>query len=220
MTNMLLIIAETIVSFIILLILLKKYKTDGIYVFGIIATILSCIIGLKKISIMEINIPLGFGITTAIIIGSNIITQKRGPQAIGTYIVLILITALLSCCFINLSALLTESNYNYLANMSYNSIFSFDLRYYLGLVISLITSIFVSSKLYYLLKRIANKIVLSNIFSIIIAEFVENIIFISITYTFDYKIIDIALCIVFRYTIKTLIGLFGTIPLYIGSKYK
>ena len=220
MTNAILIIAETIISFIILLILTKKYKTDGIYVFGIVATFLSCILGLKKISIMEISIPIGFGVTTSLIIGGNIITQKRGPQALGTYLLLILITFLISCCFINLSVLLKESNYNYFANMSYNNIFRFNLKYYIGLIISLITSIFISSKLYYLLKKVANKIILSNIFSIIIVEFIENVIFIVITYIFEYKPIDIALCIVFRYTIKTVIGIVGTIPLYIGSKYK
>ena len=219
MTNVILIIAETLVSFIILLILTKKYKTDGIYVFGIVATFLSCILGLKKISIMEISIPIGFGVTTSLIIGGNIITQKRGPQALGTYLILILITFLISCCFINLSVFLKESNYNYFANMSYNNIFTFNLKYYLALIISLITSIFISSKLYYLLKKIMNKIILSNIFSIIIVEFIENIIFIVITYIFEYKPIDIALCIVFRYTIKTIIGIIGTIPLYIGSKY-
>ena len=219
MINPLLIVAETIVSYLLLLILLKKYKTDGIYVFGIIATILSCIIGLKKISIFEISVPLGLGLTTSIIIGGNIITQKRGPSAISTYIILILITFLISCSFITLSTVLKESNYNYIANMSYNNIFILNIKYYLGLIISLITSIFLSSKLYYLLKKTINKIILCNVFSIIITEFIENILFIVIAYIFEYKIIDIILCITFRYIIKILIGIIGTIPLYIGNKY-
>jgi len=218
MINTILIVLEVIVSLTILFILSKKYKTDGIYVYGIIATILSCIIGLKKISIMDISIPLGFGLTTSLIIGGNIITQKRGPEAIKTYLILILITFLISCCFINLSVFIEDSNYNYFANKSYNYIFTLNIKYYIGLIISLITSIWISSKLYYLLKRTQNKIILSNIFSIIIVEFIENIIFVTITYISEYKPIDIALCIVFRYTIKVIIGLFGTIPLYITNK--
>ena len=218
MRNIILIAAEVIVSYIILLILSKKYKTDGIYVYGIIATILSCIIGLKNISIMDISVPLGFGLTTSLIIGGNIITQKRGPEALNTYLILILVTFLISCCFINLSVFLADSDYNFYANKSYNNIFTFNLRYYLGLIISIISSIWISSKLYYTLKRIQNKIILSNIFSIIITEFIENITFVIITYLFDYKPVDIALCIVFRYMIKTIIGIFGTIPLYIANK--
>ena len=220
MRNIVLIIAETLIAFIILLILYKKYKTDGIYVFGIIATLLSCIIGLKKISIMDISVPIGFGVTTSLIIGGNIITQKKGPEALGTYLILILITFLISCCFINASVFIKESEYNYFANMSYNNIFTLNIKYYIGLIISLIASIFISSKLYYLLKKTQNNIILSNLFAIIIVEFIENVIFIIIAYFGEYKPVDIALCIVFRYTIKTIIGITGTIPVYIASKIK
>ena len=219
MRNTILIVAESLVAFITLLILAKKYKTDGIYVFGIIATFLSCIVGLKKISIMDISVPIGFGITTALIIGGNIITQKKGPEAIGTYLILIIITMLISCCFINLSVMLQESQYNYFANMSYNNIFTLNIKYYIGLFISLIVSIYISSKLYYILKKAQNKVILSNLFAIIIVEFIENIFFVIITYFNEYQPVDIALCIVFRYTIKTIIGIVGTIPLYIANKF-
>ena len=218
MKNAILIIVEVLISFIILIILFKKYQTDGIYVFGIIATILSCILGLKKISIMDISLPLGFGVTTALIIGGNIITQKRGPDAIPTYIILIFLTFLIGCSFISISTLLEDSNYNYLANKSYDSIFNLNLKYYIGLISSTIIAIWLSSKLYYLLKRIQNRIILSNFFAIIITEFIENIIFIIIAYIGEYKPVEIGLGIVFRYTIKTLIGIFGTIPLYISNK--
>ena len=220
MRNIILIAAEALVAFIILIILYKKYKTDGIYVFGIIATFLACIVGLKKISIMDISVPIGFGVTTALIIGGNIITQKRGPEALGTYLILILVTFLISCCFINLSVLLKESQYNYFANMSYNNIFALNIKYYIGLIVSIIPSIFISSKLYYLLKRTQNKIILSNLFAIIIVEFIENLLFVIITYINEYEPVNIALCIVFRYTIKTIIGIFGTIPLYIANRIK
>jgi len=219
MKNIVLIIAEMIVSYIILLILSKKYKTDGIYVYGIISTFLVCIVCLKKISIMEVSVPLGFGLTTSIILGGNIITQKRGPSELKTYYILILTTFLISCIFINLSTLIKNSEYNLIANKSYNNIFQVNLRYYIGLIVSIICSIWISSKLYYLLKKIQNKIILSNIFSIIIVEFFESIVFILIAYLFEYQTYDIALCIVFRYIIKTIIGIIGTIPVYLISKY-
>ena len=220
MRNTILIVAESLIAFIILVILAKKYKTDGIYVFGIVATFISCIVGLKKVSIMDISVPIGFGVTTSLIIGGNIITQKKGPDALKTYLILILITFLISCSYINLSVLLKESEYNYFANLSYNNIFTLNIKYYLGLIISLIASIFISSKLYYLLKKTQNKVILSNLFAVIIVEFIENTIFVIITYINEYPIVDIALCIVFRYTIKTIIGIFGTIPLYIVNKFK
>ena len=69
-----------------------------------------------------------------------------------------------------------------------------------------------------IIKKLQNKIVYSNIFSIIIVEFFENILFVAIAFLFEYEVIDLFLCIILRYMIKTLIGLIGTIPLYIANR--
>ncbi len=219
MINVALIIFETILCFITMLILYKKYKIDGIYVFAIFATIISSIMNLKTISIMDVGVPLGFGITTTIILGANLITQKNGPEEIKKYLLLVAITGIITCCFLNLSGLMEASKYNYIANKSYDNTFTFNIRMYIALYLSLIVSTQLSSNLFYIIKRLKNKIILSNIFSIIITEFFENIIFVLIAYLFDYTGIDIVLCIVFRYTIKILIGIIGTIPLYIANRF-
>ena len=77
--------------------------------------------------------------------------------------------------------------------------------------------------MYYELKKINNRIFISNIFSIIIAELIENLLFVLIAYLFEQGksdlIFDIIFCIIFRYIIKTIIGLFGTIPIYITNKF-
>lgn len=218
MRNIILILIEVIICYTSLLILYKKYRTDGIYVYGIIATFTSCIMSPKQIDLMGVSVPIGFGVTTTLIVAGNLITQKRGPEELKTYISLILITALISCCFLNLSGLMKSSKYNEIANKSYDSIFKYNLRVYFGLITSIILSSYLGSKLYYLLKRIQNKIVISNIFSIIIIELLENTTFVLIAYLFEYEIIDLMLCIVFRYMIKTIIGLLGTIPIYIANK--
>ena len=127
MRNLILILAEVLVCYITIIVLNKKYKTDGLYVYAIIATFMSCIMNLKQITIIEgIDLPIGFGVTTSLIIAGNTITQKRGPQEIKTYIILILITALISCCFLNLSGLMKSSDYNKFANKSYDSIFKYN----------------------------------------------------------------------------------------------
>ena len=216
--NIVLILAEIIISYITLTVLYKKYRTDGVYVYAIIATFIACIMSLKKISIMSISVPIGFGVTTSIIIAGNLITQKRGTEEMKTFLSLILVTALVSCCFLNLSGLMESSEYNIYANKSYDSIFTYNLRIYIALIVSVMASSFISSKLYYMLKVLKNNILLSNIFSIIIIELIENISFVLIAYLFEYKMIDMIICLIFRYMIKTIIGLFGTIPLYIASK--
>lgn len=220
MINIILIFIEMIICYVLLLLLCKKFKTDGIYVYGIIATFISCIMSLKQIELMGVNVPIGFAVTTSLIIAGNMITQKRGPEELKTYLSLVLVTALISCSFLNLSGIIDSSEYNKLSNMSYDNIFKYNLRIYLGLTISIIISIYLSSKLYYLLKRLQNKIILSNIFSIIIVELLENILFVFIAYLFEYEPIDLILCLVIRYMIKTVIGLIGTITIYIANKYK
>ena len=216
--NIVLIVSEVIICYITLLLLSKKYKTDGIYVFSIIATFMSCIMSLKQITIMNISVPVGFGTTTSLIIAGNLITQRRGKEELKTFLSLILVTALLSCCFLNLSGLMESSVYNEFANKSYDSIFKYNLRIYIALIVSLLLSSWISSNIYYLIKRLQNKIILSIIFSMIIVELLENTIFVLIAYLFDYKAIELILCIVLRYMIKTVIGLIGTIPLYIASR--
>ena len=219
MRNILLIIAEMLVCYSLMLILSKKYKTDGLYVYGIVATFTTCIMSLKSIDIMNIPVPIGFASSISIIVAGNLITQKRGPEELKTYLSLILITSLVSCSFLNLSGLMEPSKFNEMANNSFNSIFKYNLRMYLALIFSITISTYLSSKIYYLIKRLQNKIILSNIFAIIIVEFLDNIIFVLIAYLLSYEPIDLVLCIVFRYMIKTLIGLLGTIPLYISNKF-
>lgn len=218
MRNIILIILEIIICYTAMIILYKKYKTDGLYVYGIIATFISCIMHLKQIDIMSVNVPIGFAISISIILAGNLIIQKRGPDEIKTYLGLILLTGIVSWFFLNLSGYMQSSKYNEIANKSYDNIFKYNLRIYLALITSTLLSTYVSSKIYYLIKRIQNKIVLSNIFSIIIVELLDNVIFVLIAYLFEYQAIDLILCLLLRYIIKTIIGILGTIPLYIGSK--
>ena len=219
MINIILIVAEVIVAYLLLYFLNKRFNLEGIYYFGIIATFAACIMTLKNISIMEISVPLGLGVTTSLLIGGNIITQKYGKDKILSYLLVIFLTALVGSCFLNLSGLLENSEYNIFANKSYSNIFKYNLRTYIALIISLDLSVYFSSELYYLIKRVQNKVIINNILSIIIIEFVENTIFVCIAYVADFALIDVILCIIFRYLIKTLIGIIGTIPLYIINKY-
>ena len=219
MINIILVVIEVIICYTSMILLNKKYKTDGLYVYGIIATFLSCIMSLKQIDILTVSVPIGFGVITSLVIAGNIITQKRGPEEIKTYLTLILVTALVSCCFLNLSGLMESSNYNLYANKSYDSIFEYNLRVYIANIISILLCVWINSKLYYEIKRIKNKIILSNIFSITITELLENTFFVFIAYLFEYELINIVLCIIFRYMIKIVIAIIGTIPIYITNKY-
>ena len=218
MRNIILILIETLICYLSMILLYKKYKTDGLYVYGIVSSFISCILVLKQIDVMSIGIPTGLATTTSIIIAGNIITQKKGPEEVKPYLLLIFITIFFSSLFLNISGLIKTSEYNGIANNSYNNIFKYNLKPYLALGISILLSTYLNSKLYYLIKRAQNKIYLSNIFSLIIIEVIDNLIFVLIAYLFNYKLINLILCIIFRYLIKLIIGIIGTIPIYIANK--
>ena len=72
MINVILLIFEVIFSYVFLLYTYKKYKEDGIYIWIVIAFILSSLMCIKHIEINNINMSLGIGISSTIYIANNI----------------------------------------------------------------------------------------------------------------------------------------------------
>ena len=158
MLNIILIICEVIVAYIAMTLLYKKYKTDGLITYTIIATIISNLMCLKKIDMLNTELPLGLGITMSILIAINIITQNKGKEEVNNFLVIILVSSLVSLCFFNLSGLIESADINKYANKSYDSIFTYNLRIYLANTITLLVTTFLSSRLYFMLKILKNKI--------------------------------------------------------------
>src|SRR5574344_761214 len=206
MLNIILIICEVIVAYIAMILLYKKYKTDGLITYTIIATIISNLMCLKKIDMLNTDLPLGLGITMSILIAINIITQNKGKEEVNNFLVIILVSSLVSLCFFNLSGLIESADINKYANKSYDSIFTYNLRIYLANTITLLVTAFLSSRLYFMLKILKNKIILS------------NILFMLIAYLFTMDTYNLILAIILRYIIKLIIGIFGTIPILMTKK--
>ena len=216
--NYILIIIEVLLSYLTLLLFHKKFKLDGIYYYIVIATILSNIMLLNTIDILTYPISVGFGITSSIVIATIILTHKRGPSELSKLIITIIISSIISYSYLTLSSYMGISDTNKYTNISYSIIFKNNIRIYLANTISLILSIYLSTKLYHTMKQIKNKIWISNIFTTVIVEFIESILFCVIAYAFSLKVIDLIMVIVIRYVIRTLIECLGTTVIYIDDK--
>lgn len=216
--NYILIIIEVLLSYLTLLLFHKKFKLDGIYYYIIMATILSNIMLLNTIDILTYPISMGFGITSSIVIAAIILAHKRGPSELSKLIITIIISSIISYSYLTLSSYMGISDTNKYTNISYSIIFKNNIRMYLANTISLILSIYLSTQLYHTMKQIKNKIWISNIFTIVIVEFIESIIFCIIAYAFSLKVIDLIMVIVIRYVIRTLIECLGTTIIYIDDK--
>ena len=77
---------------------------------------------------------------------------------------------------------LKSSNINLFTNASYNNIFINSIRIYFANLVTLLYSLLLNNKLYYYLKIMKNNILISNLFSTIIIQFIASIIFCLVGY--------------------------------------
>lgn len=218
MNNITLLIIESIICFIFFVIAYKKYKTEGIYVYTIILTILSFFLSLKKIEFYHYELNLGIIPFVMVFTSFNIIIQKKGIEETKKLLLIILSTTLISYFILLLVSFMDSSVINLFINASYDNIFDNSLRLYFANTVTLLYSLLLNNKLYYYLKLMKNNIIISNIFTTIIIQFIAAILFGIISYVFVLDLIEILKIIMIRYLIGIVIGILSTIIIYI-TKY-
>ncbi len=209
---------ELITCIIFILFLYKKYTSLGLYIYTIASMILTCLMSLKTITIYDYDLNLGIIPFVTIFIVSNILIQKKGPEEMKTHLLVILSTTILSFIILLLVSLMASSKIALFTNASYDNIFDNSIRLLFASIVTMLYSLILNNKLYFYLKRMKNNIFISNVFSIIIIQFIASILFGIIAYTFVKDTIDIIKLIMVRYLLSLVVGLIGTIPIYI-TKY-
>lgn len=218
MSSTILLVIELILCLITTLVVYKKSKTEGIYTYTIILLILSCIMSLKTVNVYDYDVNLGIIPFVMVFPVSNILIQKKGSEEIKTLILTLISASVISYIMIFLISLMTSSNINLFTSASYDNIFNTSLRIYFANIVTMLYSLLLNSKLYYYLKTMKNNILISNLFSTIIIQFIASLLFTIVAYVFVKDAIDIIKIIMVRYLISLLVGLLGTIIIYI-SKY-
>lgn len=209
---------ELITCIIFILFLYKKYTSLGLYIYTIASMILTCLMSLKTITIYDYDLNLGIIPFVTIFIVSNILIQKKGPEEMKTHLLVILSTTILSFIILLLVSLMDSSKIALFTNASYDNIFDNSIRLLFASIVTMLYSLILNNKLYFYLKRMKNNIFISNVFSTIIIQFIASILFGIIAYTFVKDTIDIIKLIMVRYLLSLVVGLIGTIPIYI-TKY-
>ena len=218
MSTISLLILELILCLITLVFLYKQYKTNGLYIYIIISLILSSLMSLKLTSLFNYDLNLGIIPFVTIFTASNIIIQKNGPNAIKKLILTVSASYLISYAKIYIVQMMDSSNINLFTNASYDNIFVDSLRMYFANFVTFLYSMLLNSKLYYYLKKSKNNVLISNLFSTIIIQFIASILFGLIAYVFIKEPIDIIKIIMIRYLLSLITGILGTIPIYITKK--
>ena len=216
MINVILLIFEVIFSYVFLLYTYKKYKEDGIYIWIVIAFILSSLMCIKHIEINNINMSLGIGISSTIYIANNILIQKKGNEYTKNNIIMLIVFSII----LILSGGIISSDFNNFTSLTYDNILFSSIKYMLANIISIIIGLYINNYIYYQLRKIKNKIWISNILSALIFTFVEVVIFITITNFNNGSLYVIMMSLVIRYVIKIIILVLGTYIIYIANNFR
>ena len=173
---------------------------------------------LKEIPIYGYTVNLGIILFVTVFSSFNIVIQKKGNEETKKLLLMVLTTTLISYITFLLVSHINSSNINLFTNASYDNIFSDSLRIYFANIVTLLYSLLLNNKLYFYLKVMKNNIIISNLFSTIIIQFIASILFGIIAYTFKLEIIDIIKIIMIRYLISLIVGILSTSVIYI-TKY-
>lgn len=213
--NIIIFLIEIIITIFLITVIYKKYKYEGLEVLLIIYTILLPIISLKEVSLLAYPIPLALVPNTAIFIIINIILQTKGKSKAIQELWLIWLVSLFSFILLSLTSYLPSY-----ITPSFPQIIGSNLRMYTSIVLALLLSLLINIKLYYFLRRIKNKIWVSNIVSGIIIQFIYSIIFTLLYGVFRLPINTMVGIVVIMSSIKILINTIGTILVYITNNMK
>ena len=218
MNEIILLIIELILCLSMIPIIYKQYKLEGMYVYSIASIILSCTMSLKTITIYDYDINLGIIPFVSVFIVSNIIIQKISFEETKKHLLVTIAATIFSYLVIILVSKISPSNIGLFTNASYDNIYSNSLRFIFANIVTLLYSLIINDKLYYYLKRMKNNILISNLFSTIIIQFISAILFNLIAYVFIKEPIDIIKIIMVRYLMSLVVGTIGTVSIYI-TKY-
>lgn len=218
MNSLYLLIIELIICIISIIIFYKNYKLVGLYAYTIASIILSCMMSFKMITVYNYDMNLGIIPLVTTFIVANIIIQKIGPEETKKHLLLTVIVLTVSYIILLLIKMISASKIGLFTSASYNNIFDNSLRIIFANIVTILYSLILNNKLYYYLKRMKNNIIISNIFSTIIIQFISSILFGIIAYTFIKEPIDIIKIIMIRYLMSLVVGLAGTVAI-ITTKY-
>lgn len=220
MSNINLLCIEAFICLVMLLIVYRKWKIEGLYIYIIINFILSNIMSLKMIEIYNFDINLGIIPFATVFIASNIIIQKKGRDEIKQLVLILIGTTIVSYAILYLTKLMDSSTINLFTNKSYDNILNNSPRLYFANIVTMLYTLLINSKLYYSLKKIKNKIWISNLFTSIIIQFIASTAFPILAYALIKEPVEIVKLVIIRYMISLIVSIIGTFIIYIANKVK
>ncbi len=219
--NIICFLIEILIVYGLMILFYHLGKKDGLFHYiSLISSILSFVV-FKTVSIFSFEINLGLTIIVGIFTACNIIIQRYGLDEIkriilsfvipfvGTAVIVSLLT-LANCCTFDLSSI-----------DAYDLLFGYNLdnvRYFVSCLVSVSFMLWLDGEIYYTIRKSKNNLILSNVGTTLIIQFIESLIFIFIAYMGVYDFLEIIGMICIRYILKVLMSGVSIAPIYLLVK--
>lgn len=183
------------------------------------ALIIANIQAVKTINLFWLQTNLGIILYSTSFLIINIINEKYGKKEARNVVLLTICTQIMFILLMQLAILFRPSVID-MTNENLKLIFNFNIRIFIGSIIAYSISQFCNVYLYPLLKKKYKKLWLSNGISTTIAQILDTIIFILITFFNVYTFNLILEMIIIRIILKIIIVIISTPVFNLATKTK
>lgn len=217
--NELLWILTIILSFSSIILLYKYLGKSGLFLWIIVATIVSNIQTVKTVELFGLSTSLGTILYGSTFLATDILNYKYGLKESRKTIVYGFLSMIIMTLFMVI-CLLYKPSIDDFAQDSLMTIFSFNIRITIASLSGFVFSQFLDTLIFHKLQKKYNKLWLSNNASTMICQAFDTIIFTLITYLGTMDINTIFELMLSMYIFKLFIAIFDTPFMYLASKIK
>lgn len=208
-----------ILSFVSILLCYKYLGKTGLFLWIVVATIVSNIQTVKIVNLFGLETSLGTILYGSTFLATDILNYKYGVEEsrktiLYGFLAMIVMTIFMIIC------LLYQPSPNDFAQESLKTIFSFNIRITIASLVGFSVSQFIDTFLFDKLQKKYNKLWLSNNGSTMICQLIDTVIFTLITYIGTMSFGAIIEIMISMYIFKFVVALFDTPFMYLSTKVK
>ena len=220
--NILLLLLEVLVVFILMILFYKLDKKNGLYIYiCLLASSLSVMLT-ESIDFLSFRVNINVPVIIGVLICNNVIIQKFGIDEVKRIMYTFGISYVITYVIVTLSSLIYGGELFISNDEVFNNLLGYgidNMRCFVGSFISMLVMIFIGSGIYYSIRKNKNILVVSNSGTIFVVSFVESLVFILISYIGNFTLIELFGMISIRYVLEVIVGILGCIPIYWLVKY-
>lgn len=208
-----------VLSFVSIILCYKYLGKNGLFLWIVVATLVSNIQTVKTVELFGLETSLGTILYGSTFLATDILNYKYGLKEsrktiIYGFLSMIIMTIFMTIC------LLYKPSINDFTQESLSTIFSFNIRITIASLAGFGVSQFIDTFLFHKLQKKYNKLWLSNNASTMICQVVDTIIFTLITYVGTMNFNAIIEIMISMYIFKLMVALLDTPFMYLASKIK